>query len=83
MDEAREAFFEEARDYTSAKLSMWLFILSELLLFGGMFILYSVYRYKNPADFPRDPAVSCGCDGAGALARTASPFNCCTSEARA
>ena len=51
MDEAREAFFEEARDYTGAKLGMWLFILSELLLFGGMFILYSVYRYKNPADF--------------------------------
>jgi cytochrome c oxidase subunit 3 len=30
---------------------MWLFILSELLLFGGMFILYSAYRYKNPVDF--------------------------------
>jgi len=51
MDEAREAVFEGARDYTGAKLGMWLFILSELLLFGGMFILYSSYRYKNPADF--------------------------------
>jgi cytochrome c oxidase subunit 3 len=30
---------------------MWLFILSEILLFGGMFILYSAYRYKNPVDF--------------------------------
>jgi cytochrome c oxidase subunit 3 len=30
---------------------MWLFILSELLLFGGLFILYSAYRYKNPVDF--------------------------------
>jgi len=30
---------------------MWLFLLSEILLFGGMFILYSVYRYKNPVDF--------------------------------
>jgi cytochrome c oxidase subunit 3 len=51
MDEAREAVFEETREDTSAKLGMWLFILSELLLFGGMFILYSAYRYKNPVDF--------------------------------
>jgi cytochrome c oxidase subunit 3 len=42
---------EEQKDYTGAKLGMWLFILSELLLFGGMFILYSAYRYKNPTDF--------------------------------
>ncbi len=39
------------RDYTGAKLGMWLFLLSEILLFGGMFILYSAYRYKNPVDF--------------------------------
>jgi len=51
MDEAKELVFEEVRDDTGAKLGMWLFILSELLLFGGMFILYSVYRYKNPVDF--------------------------------
>jgi len=42
---------EEHQDSTGAKLGMWLFILSELLLFGGMFILYSAYRYKSPADF--------------------------------
>jgi cytochrome c oxidase subunit 3 len=30
---------------------MWLFLLSEILLFGGMFVLYSAYRYKNPVDF--------------------------------
>jgi cytochrome c oxidase subunit 3 len=51
MDEAKELVFEEVRDDTGAKLGMWLFILSELILFGGMFILYSVYRYKNPVDF--------------------------------
>jgi len=51
MDEAREFVLEEAKDDTGAKLGMWLFILSEILLFGGMFILYSAYRYKNPADF--------------------------------
>jgi cytochrome c oxidase subunit 3 len=51
MDEAKRLGFEEAKDYTGARLGMWLFILSELLLFGGMFILYSAYRYKNPVDF--------------------------------
>jgi len=51
MSETKESVFEEIKDYTGAKLGMWLFILSELLLFGGMFILYSAYRYKSPADF--------------------------------
>ncbi len=51
MAEAKAPVFEQAIDYTGAKLGMWLFILSELLLFGGMFILYAVYRYKSPADF--------------------------------
>lgn len=51
MDEAKAFVFEETADHTGARLGMWLFILSELLLFGGMFILYSAYRYKNPVDF--------------------------------
>jgi cytochrome c oxidase subunit 3 len=51
MDEAKAPLSEEVIDYTGAKLGMWLFILSEFVLFGGMFILYAVHRYKNPADF--------------------------------
>jgi cytochrome c oxidase subunit 3 len=39
------------KDYIGSKIGMWLFLLSEILLFGGLFILYSVYRFKNPADF--------------------------------
>jgi cytochrome c oxidase subunit 3 len=42
---------DDQRDDTGARLGMWLFLLSEILLFGGMFILYSAYRYKNPIDF--------------------------------
>jgi cytochrome c oxidase subunit 3 len=30
---------------------MWLFLFTELLLFGGLFIVYSVYRYRNPIAF--------------------------------
>jgi cytochrome c oxidase subunit III len=36
---------------SDGKIGMWLFISSEVLLFGGLFLLYSMYRYKNPADF--------------------------------
>ena len=51
MSEPGELTLEDRRDYVGAKLGMWLFLLSEILLFGGMFILYSAYRYKNPVDF--------------------------------
>ena len=42
---------ETHRDYTGSKIGMWLFLLSEILLFGGMFLLYAIYRYKNAVDF--------------------------------
>ena len=35
----------------SGKLGMWLFIATETILFGGMFLLYSMYRMKNPEAF--------------------------------
>ncbi len=39
------------RDYIGAKLGMWLFLVSEVLLFGGLFLLYCAYRYRFPSDF--------------------------------
>jgi cytochrome c oxidase subunit III len=51
MTETGGFVLEDERDDTGARLGMWLFLLSEILLFGGMFILYSAYRYKNPIDF--------------------------------
>lgn len=38
-------------DPEASKLGMWLFIFTELLLFGGLFIIYSIYRYLNPEAF--------------------------------
>lgn len=38
-------------DAEASKIGMWLFIFTELLLFGGLFIVYSVYRYINPDAF--------------------------------
>jgi cytochrome c oxidase subunit 3 len=34
-----------------AKLGMWLFLFTELLFFGGMFLLYAVYRGRYAAGF--------------------------------
>lgn len=38
-------------DPEASKLGMWLFIFTELLLFGGLFIVYSIYRYLNQDAF--------------------------------
>jgi cytochrome c oxidase subunit III len=38
-------------DQEASKLGMWLFIFTELLLFGGLFIVYSIYRFLNPTAF--------------------------------
>lgn len=39
------------RDYEGTKMGMWLFLFSEIILFGGLFLLYSIYRFLNPKDF--------------------------------
>jgi heme/copper-type cytochrome/quinol oxidase subunit 3 len=41
------------KDPEAAKIGMWLFLFTEMLLFGGLFILYAVYRSRNVADFHR------------------------------
>jgi len=35
----------------TSKFGMWLFLFTEILLFGGLFIIYSVYRFRNPEGF--------------------------------
>jgi cytochrome c oxidase subunit 3 len=39
------------KDYEGAKFGMWLFLFTEILLFGGLFILYSAYRARYPMEF--------------------------------
>jgi cytochrome c oxidase subunit 3 len=39
------------RDDMSSKIGMWLFLLTEVLLFGGLFLLYMAYRLKYSGDF--------------------------------
>jgi cytochrome c oxidase subunit 3 len=42
---------ETHRDDLASKTGMWLFLFTEMLLFGGLFIVYSVYRFRNPEAF--------------------------------
>ena len=39
------------QQYDSAKLGMWLFLATEILLFGGLFCAYAVYRSTHPEIF--------------------------------
>src|SRR5208337_248306 len=42
---------EKHTGYTGAKFGMWFFLMTELIFFGGLFLLYSVYRSTYAADF--------------------------------
>ncbi len=43
--------FHVHRDDFGSKMGMWLFLFTEVLLFGGLFILYASYRYIYPEAF--------------------------------
>ncbi len=51
MTELAKTATIEHRDYTGSKLGMWLFLFTEMLLFGGLFLIYSVYRSMHSGDF--------------------------------
>jgi cytochrome c oxidase subunit 3 len=42
---------ETHRDDLASKTGMWLFLFTEMLLFGGLFVVYTVYRYRNHEAF--------------------------------
>lgn len=39
------------RDDVGTRMGMWLFLFTEVLLFGGLFIVYATYRFWNPEEF--------------------------------
>ena len=51
MTMSQPAVHTEHFDATASKIGMWLFIFTELLLFGGLFIVYSVIRFSHQAAF--------------------------------
>lgn len=44
-------FTTPAQQFESAALGMWLFLITEILLFGGLFCAYAVYRANHPEIF--------------------------------
>jgi len=55
LSEARSALQLHFRDLEqqreTAELGMWIFLMTELLLFGGLFTAYAVYRTSYPQTF--------------------------------
>ncbi len=39
------------RDDYGSRMGMWLFLFTELILFGGLFIIYAVYRFTHQQEF--------------------------------
>ncbi|HOX24692.1 MAG TPA: cytochrome c oxidase subunit 3 family protein [Candidatus Krumholzibacteria bacterium] len=44
-------FDTRAQQYDSHKLGMWLFLVTEVLMFGGLFCAYAIYRANHPEIF--------------------------------
>jgi cytochrome c oxidase subunit III len=39
------------RDDVGSRMGMWLFLFTELILFGGLFLVYAVYRFAHAGEF--------------------------------
>lgn len=46
-------FVDSEQQFDSAKLGMWIFLVTEILFFGGLFVAYIVYRAWNPDLFTK------------------------------
>lgn len=46
-----EQFEDIEQQHEAAKLGMWVFLATEVLFFGGLFLAYTVYRYLYPVTF--------------------------------
>nr|WP_320012961.1 cytochrome c oxidase subunit 3 family protein [uncultured Desulfobulbus sp.] len=42
---------EHQHDQTGIRIGMWLFLYTEIILFGGLFVLYAVYFHDYPKEF--------------------------------
>jgi len=51
MENSSHTVVHDHYDAEASKIGMWLFIFTELLLFGMLFVIYSVYRFMNPEAF--------------------------------
>src|SRR6478672_9088497 len=44
-------FDTPAQQFDAAKLGMWAFIVTEILMFGGLFVAYGIFKIREPQVF--------------------------------
>ena len=49
--ELQHHFDSMAQQKDASQLGMWLFLVTEILFFGGLFTAYTIYRWANPIAF--------------------------------
>lgn len=49
--ELREQFANPEQQLETAKVGMWIFLVTEIMLFGGLFMAFTVYRIYSPQAF--------------------------------
>lgn len=47
----QEHFFEMGQQFDTAKIGMWLFLATEVLMFGGLFVGFGVMQVRHPEAF--------------------------------
>ena len=51
MSEPAVQYDSIERQHATARLGIWVFLGSELLLFAGLLTLFAAYRFQYPAEF--------------------------------
>lgn len=52
----REQFHDSVQQRETSTVGMWIFLVTEIMLFGGLFTGFAVYRLQNPAGFDQGSA---------------------------
>ena len=47
----REQFYTPQQQRETASIGMWVFLVTEIMMFGGLFMAYTVYRMSHPQAF--------------------------------
>jgi cytochrome c oxidase subunit III len=54
--ELREHFANPVQQQQTASIGMWIFLATEVMMFGGLFMAYTVYRFSHPQAFAEGSA---------------------------
>lgn len=49
--ELREQFATVEQQRLTSSIGIWLFLMTEVMMFGGLFVAYTVYRFNHPQAF--------------------------------